>query len=398
MLKRLLSFFLIFILSSPSWASYSYSRAIIIDHTKVSTSDQTQFPILVCANGSAPCQATVSGLNQTGAGAKVQNSNGYDIIFTTDSACTNKLTWDMESYVASTGEFQAWVTNTSTPLSSSVDTTFYICYGDATVSSFQSTASAVWDSSYKSVYHSADNAASTTLVDAKGLTNGTLTANSSTLTATGKIGKAIDYGGTNEASIGNSANESGAAAFTEECWYKPTTVPGAQLLIGKSYNPGGQSVASMGLYGTSSGKGNTGMFFWRDNTIFSEAYDNTLVVTAGTWYHFAAVFNGSLSGNNRIIGYMNGASRFSTTNYGGAFPTTLYSSGNAIKVGTGNPGILDEIRISTTARSADWITTEYNSMNNPNNGSGQFYSMGAEISAAKSAIIKNAIIWNAIIR
>jgi hypothetical protein len=37
-------------------------------------------------------------------------------------------------------------------------------------------------------------------------------------------------------------------------------------------------------------------------------------------------------------------------------------------------GYIDEVRLSTTIRSADWIKTEYNNQKNPNS----FYAVGSE--------------------
>jgi hypothetical protein len=51
-----------------------------------------------------------------------------------------------------------------------------------------------------------------------------------------------------------------------------------------------------------------------------------------------------------------------------------FNIGTIINQGVDTPrdGIIDEVRISNVARSADWITTEYNNQSNPN-----FYSVGS---------------------
>jgi hypothetical protein len=62
------------------------SRSITIDHTKVLNSDQTDFAVLV--SGIYPSLAT------TANGGHLQNGNGYDIIFTSDAAGQNVLSYE----------------------------------------------------------------------------------------------------------------------------------------------------------------------------------------------------------------------------------------------------------------------------------------------------------------
>src|ERR1700686_2127248 len=69
---------------AQSWSNgYAYRRAITIDHTKVPNTDQANFPVLV--SGTYSYLATISN------GGNVTNENGYDIIFTSDSAQTSIL-------------------------------------------------------------------------------------------------------------------------------------------------------------------------------------------------------------------------------------------------------------------------------------------------------------------
>src|SRR5258706_6168139 len=66
----------------PEGNGYMYSRSITIDHSKVPNSDQSNFPILI--SGTYSYLATVAN------GGNVQNSNGYDLIFTSDSSFASK--------------------------------------------------------------------------------------------------------------------------------------------------------------------------------------------------------------------------------------------------------------------------------------------------------------------
>src|SRR5262249_49667263 len=122
---------------------YTYRRTITIDHTKVPNTDQSNFPVLI--------SGTYSFLKTVGNGGNVQNANGYDVIFTLDSTCGTKLNHEVETYNASTGAVNYWVKVPT--LSHTSDTTVYLCYGNASISTDQSNKSAVWDANYKGVWH-----------------------------------------------------------------------------------------------------------------------------------------------------------------------------------------------------------------------------------------------------
>ncbi len=77
--------------------SYAYSRSLTIDHTKVSNSNQTNFPVLV--------SLTDPLLKDTSNGGHIASPNGYDMIFTSDARCTSKLNHEVEGWSALTGHF-----------------------------------------------------------------------------------------------------------------------------------------------------------------------------------------------------------------------------------------------------------------------------------------------------
>ena len=64
--------------SNYSGSSCTYNRSLTIAHSLVANSDQSNFPVLL--TGTYPFLAT------TAYGGKVQNANGYDVIFTSDAA------------------------------------------------------------------------------------------------------------------------------------------------------------------------------------------------------------------------------------------------------------------------------------------------------------------------
>jgi hypothetical protein len=107
----------------------------------------------------------------------------FDLVFSSDIAGASKYAWEIESYNGTTGTLLAWV-NVPT-VSHTADTVFYMVYGDAAVVTQQNTSSfapsAVWDSSYKGVWHMSD----TNFVDSTSNAH-SLSSNSGTA-ATGQV-------------------------------------------------------------------------------------------------------------------------------------------------------------------------------------------------------------------
>jgi hypothetical protein len=86
------------------------------------TSDLVDFPVLI--------SLTNTSLKTTGNCGYVQNSNGYDIIFS-DVTQTTRLDHEIEKYDSAAGELVAWVRVPT--LSATSDTTIYLHYGHGSV-------------------------------------------------------------------------------------------------------------------------------------------------------------------------------------------------------------------------------------------------------------------------
>jgi hypothetical protein len=101
----------------------------------------------------------------------------------------------------------------------------------------------------------------------------------------------------------------------------------------------------------------------------------TAVLTSGeltsTFYYYAATISGSTAAL-----YLNGVNRTTDSNV-----DSLGISGTNLNIGRMTDGsgyfngALDEVRISSVARPAVWITTEYNNQYTP----GSFYSVGTTL-------------------
>ena len=102
-----------------------------------------QLPVLI--SGTFPYLASIA------SGGRVQNINGYDIVFTSDAAGLNQLDHEIDSYNPATGAAAFWV---GVPLlSHTTDTTIYMWYGNSAVQLSQENKPGVWVNGYVGVWH-----------------------------------------------------------------------------------------------------------------------------------------------------------------------------------------------------------------------------------------------------
>ena len=131
---------------------YAYKRAITIDHNDVigdsgDTVDLVDFPVVIKESGTWL-------RNSSYTDGRIENSNGYDIIFK-DSTETLTLAHEIEYYNAGSeaadGELVAWV---KIPvLDANANTVIYMYYGNSCVDTETQNRNAVWNANYKMVQH-----------------------------------------------------------------------------------------------------------------------------------------------------------------------------------------------------------------------------------------------------
>ena len=342
-------------------AGFQYGRALTIDHTKVPNTDQSNFPVLVYLSDAT--------LRDNAHGGHVMSASGYDICFYGDAAGNTPLSWEVEGYDNVNGVLRAWVKVPT--VSHTTDTMFYVFYGNSAVTAFQSTASSAWDSSFKGVWHLPNG---TTLTANDSTTNAYNGTTGSTAAATGKIGGGASFNGSSNQIGFATSGYTVTGSFTFGAWVKPGSTKWADGIAGSRSSTGGFDVKlSSGNQihadiGTSSG--------W-----LTTSADASFSYSAGTWYHIVYV----VSGTGYTI-YANGSS-VGSGSYSSATPV-LADSAHTLRFGeTGISsewwdGSLDEVRISSAARSGDWIATEYANQNSPST----FFVVGPENSPATAGV------------
>lgn len=342
-------------------SGYSFCQTFTVNHLKV-PSTQTSFTVLATTT-----QAVLKTVANSGHVQNTTTFNGQtvpaDLIFSTAADCSAAMSWDVEDYVSTTGELEAWILNTS--LSSSADTVFYMCYGNASVTTYQGGAvGAAYDSNYKLVHH---------------LPNGTtLTANDSTIN--GNNGTLINIPTAIAGQIDGAASFNGSSQSIDSS--NPTIVQNNWTLEAWM-NPGNLSQEGMAVcncgssgygFGVGNGAGGTGAKF---TALFQNiAFIDTgyTFASANVWYDVVMVRN---AGTTSF--YVNGVQTANTSASTPGTPNTNFQEGDDNNSGFHNyfNGKVDEARVSITPRSADWITTEYNNQVSVP----QFLTIGAEQSA-----------------
>lgn len=334
--------------------AFSYYTAFTVQTGQV-PSTQTNFPVLILV--------TNTRFKTVGNGGHVQNANGYDIRPYSDSGLTTALTYELvpSTYNASTGFFEMWVKVPSLANGSVI----YLGYGNNAIST-DGSSSGTWDTNYKGVYHLANGSTLNSNDSTSNANNGTAV-NSPTAISAQVDGGATFNGLTQGINLAASLITGTNTAFTISSWVNFTT-PGTFLGIVGQYLGGDPGRLIFGQL-----TGNIVLF------VGGASFNTPLTYNDTTWHYVHVTFDTSA---NSII-YVDGASKVTA----GMTLTTWAATNTGIGSGDTSQdfpwnGSLDEVRISNTVRSANWITTEYNNQSAPSS----FYTVGTEQAIGGSTI------------
>jgi subtilase family serine protease len=342
---------------------YANMRPITISHLQVPNTNQTNFPVLI----SLPAN-TYADLKTTSNGGSVTNANGYDILFTSDAGGTLPLAYERESYSGSTGAMIDWVKVAT--LSHTTDTVIYMFYGNASVTTDQSNATGTWNSNYQGVWHLPNGTTLTANDSTSNGNNASFIANGTTAT-TGQIDGGASMPNSNSyVSIPDAASLR-PSTVTVSAWLKvPPGGAGYYIILDNS--GAGISYALSTESAVTGGSGYMGFNSYSGSSYVGAA--SSYSAYFGAWTQVVGTYDGTTW---KI--YFNGALANSS-----ATGSITYSASAPLYFGYlfNVAGLeVDEVRISNTARSADWITTEYNNQNSPST----FYSVGAAVMGGGSS-------------
>ncbi len=391
-------FLILFLASIPSfgacaagWSNgYQYCREIVIDHTKV-PSTQTNYPVGLCWGAAAGSNCSTNSLEfaTQANGGKLSNANGYDFIFTSDNAGTTPIAYERVAQDLAVGTAEMWVLISS--LSSSADTKIYLFYHNTSVTTDQSNGTAVWDTNFLGVHHMQLLTGSyTTLIPAR---DSTSRGNNLPLqlfpmavavdATTGVIGGAADFspGG----AFGNSSS-----AFTD--FPNKGGPPAAPFTLEGWFNINGDTSGAVYCFGDNNVQGDRWDLIWSTTTWALEGQNVFITFTGGTsagWHRIVTILASGDTQFKQAKVYIDGVSQTVTDNFNGSTavaPTYQaghlpYTSGQTCGLGIAQipdnlySGLADELRLSKIERSQDWITTDYNNQSNP----ATFSTVGSEV-------------------
>jgi hypothetical protein len=351
---------LLFLVSAlPVFAGYNYYVPVTVKHGMVSTTlgnnNLTNFAVYVKLSGA-----------QFKSGGHIANSvsnvNGQtvpaDLIFATSPACsTTTGAWEVASWDQTNGIIEAWVLNPS--LSYSTDWSMYACYGNSSVTTFQGgSVGGAWDSYFKGVYHFG-TATSLSLNDS--------TSNAKTLTHPGsaiEVGLGFAGGALTHETAGDPVTITTSVPgypLTIESWYYPTNYSNNPVLLALTAQSSWSSYFDTSNSSTTAGQVSAGC---DAGTAYSLAGPTWTSAANNTWHHVAAVYPSATSWSLIVDGVVYGPNTTSCA------PSFDHLDVGNLDYGNGNVyntlfyDDLDEVRVSNTARSNDWIITEYNNIAN----------------------------------
>jgi hypothetical protein len=317
-------------------SAWTYRKRLTVDHSQL-RANLAGFPLAV----------SLTDPDLRAAGGRVASAGARDLVFT--NGANVKVPFEIETYDDNSGRLVAWV---KCDLSSAVDTTLYLYFGNPGGAGQQNSRK-VWDDDYRAVWHLNDRSG-TSWADSTSHGN-TGSSPAGPRAVDGVLGGGQKFTGKEYIVFGASAALRLGNDLTWEAWFNtdPFQDPTARTLIAQ------QTVAPSDATGVLQVTGNYDAQAWI-TTRGLLAATNTGVFSSSRWYHLAYVRNGigATSGF-----YINGAPIALRVNSSGTNFSFTPASGltylGKFERGYNFAGLLDEVRISAVARSADWIAAEF---------------------------------------
>ncbi len=279
---------------------------------------------------------------------------GEDIRFV-DADDTTLLSYEIESWNEA-GSSYVWVNVPQIDSSSNADF-IWMYYGNPVAPDAQ-TPTAVWDASFEMVLHLSET--SGTHFDSTSKNNDSIAENVTTQgSPTGRIDGADVFAGTDNIDVADAASlDMGASdSFTLEAWVKTSNALGQQMIVSKEALGGAPQYQLWTDAGSAS--------FWLHDGASQAQAQSPASVANDQWRYIVGRWTDG-PGNSEI--FVDGTSVDTDSNPGvgslaNARPLRIGEEGDADPEGGFNfAGTIDEVRLSRTARSNNWIRAQHLSM------------------------------------
>jgi hypothetical protein len=370
----------------PLWHDTWRKRKAVTIANPGSSGSLTRFPVWLHVVADAE-------LRHVGSGGDVESAAGFDIRFGNDSG-NDIYRHELVDYDPATGDLDVFVRVPSVALGA--ETTFFLYFGAPSLTSPPPQPEETWSEDYTAVWHlDEDPAGGATLADsANDLPNadGTAVNLEAGDQVPGQVGGSLALDGTDERVSIDSAVLDEPGAFTLEAWAR---MEGSNLKKQRIFQRGVSGNERVVELFVEDGGGNEGKITFRVNLGLETGLPDDVTHHPGNqggsfalnqWIHYVATFlpgsqNTQTPGESELRLWVNGSTvtmNVDITNDRDLDTGAVEHRQAVIGNGGANPaehgwdGRIDEVRISSTVRSADWIQLSYSNQLDP----GAFASVG----------------------
>lgn len=302
---------------------------------------------------------------------ELRSNIGSDLRFTTDSAGTTEVPFEIVSLNPSAETCEIWVKVPT--VSYNTDTVFYMWYGDSTLTPYAPSdtygSQNVWRSEYKAVYHLQETSGqrNDSTVNANNLTD-----NNTVASGTGQIGTGADFERSNSEYLSKTDNASISTTgdFTISGWLKleqlASSAGGSMSLLSKYDFTNTDREYLLAIRNTTD---KFSVFYSSTGSAFTEIQSATTLVSGnvGNFLYVTAIVDVSAQTCTYVI---NGVSESGTAVATNA--TSVKDGASPLVLGANDEGradyldaVLDEMRLYFGLQTSDWAITEYNNQNSP---------------------------------
>ena len=366
-MKRLAAIIVLFVTSTAcaSFSGFTYETAVAVSSANVLniSGTLTNFPMVFTS--------TAVTFSTSAAGGHLSNPNAFDIVASSDPSCASQywLNWDTET-VNNTGisSFTAWVQIPVMTTATLTAATFYWCYGNSSVTSYQGHSTATWDSNYLLVQHFA--VMGSTMPELDSTSNAVNSTKVQASTTTGQIGGGALYNGSQFDTFPPFSTSSFPPSSDVSFW---VNINPSHTGFGPIISDGAGSTVVYIL----NNSGNFHVYPFNSNT----NHEGSTNVTAGVWHYIVVRSSGSGAGTSTI--FIDGVQDTGGPFASGNFNSQVHYGGDTSAEHF--TGAIDEVRVANIWKNDDWIKTEYNNQSAPMT----FVTMGQEQGGTPPVVAKS---------